>query len=85
MALEVSIRTILSVGRVIRSKYGMKPNGWDSNLETWGSFRNPWEFISQGLNVFLQNTKMRVEDVTKFLFWRDKWREKFCFRVYSEY
>ena len=28
-------------GMVIRSKYGLHPNGWDSNLVTRGSFRNP--------------------------------------------
>lgn len=51
--------------KVIKSKYGLKLNGWDSNLVTQGSFRNPWTFISQGLVVFLQNTKMR-ENGLKF-------------------
>lgn len=57
--------------RVIRSKYGLQPNGWDSNLLTRGSFRNPWKFISPGLNYFLQNVKLQVGNGTKIFFWKD--------------
>ncbi|GMN62719.1 hypothetical protein TIFTF001_031795 [Ficus carica] len=36
--------------KIIKSKYGIQSNGWDSNVIR-GSFRNPWKFIS-GLSVF---------------------------------
>ncbi|KAL5569664.1 hypothetical protein UlMin_026239 [Ulmus minor] len=32
---------------VIRSKYGLNREGWDTNLVTVGSFRSPWKFIAQ--------------------------------------
>lgn len=30
---------------VIRSKYGFYLNGWDTNLVTQGSYKNPWKYI----------------------------------------
>ncbi|KAL5538425.1 hypothetical protein UlMin_043523 [Ulmus minor] len=42
---------------VIRSKYGLNREGWDTNLVTVGSFRSPWKFIAQGTSNFLLNTK----------------------------
>lgn len=44
--------------RVIRSTYGLQSNGWDLNLVTRESFRNPWKLNSQGLNSFLRNVKI---------------------------
>ncbi|KAL5557970.1 hypothetical protein UlMin_034181 [Ulmus minor] len=45
---------------VIRSKYGLNREGWDTNLVTVGSFRSPWKFIAQGISNFLLNTKWVV-------------------------
>ena len=42
--------------RVIKSKYGMQNNGWDTKVVTNGSFRNPWKFISQDLNIFSKHS-----------------------------
>ncbi|KAL5575095.1 hypothetical protein UlMin_016794 [Ulmus minor] len=42
---------------VIRSKYGLDRNGWDTNRVTVGSFRNPWKFISQGISTLSSYTK----------------------------
>ena len=34
--------------KVIKSKYGIQNNGWDTKVITNGFFQNPWKFISQG-------------------------------------
>ncbi|KAL5543250.1 hypothetical protein UlMin_010960 [Ulmus minor] len=47
---------------VIRSKYGLDRNGWDTNRVTVGSFRNPWKFISQGFSNFFSYTKWSFFD-----------------------
>ena len=38
-----------------------------------GSFRNPWKFISQGLQTFLKNISLRVGAGNRIRFWRDVW------------
>ena len=58
---------------VIRSKYGKHANGWDSNVLTNGSFKNPWKFISQGLQTFSKNISLKVGQGTRVLFWKDSW------------
>ena len=37
---------------------------------TNGSFRNPWKFISQGLNLFSKHTALKVGNDKKILFWK---------------
>ena len=37
---------------IIRSKYGIHENGWDSNVVIRGSLRNPWKAISKGIKSF---------------------------------
>ena len=61
-------------GMVIRSKYGLHPNGWDSNLVTRGSCRNPWKFISQGIALFHNFVKWKVGRGNRVCFWEDVWR-----------
>ncbi|KAL5548696.1 hypothetical protein UlMin_003927 [Ulmus minor] len=52
---------------VIRSKYGLNREGWDTNLVTVGSFRSPWKFIAQGTSNFLLNTKWVKEPTDESL------------------
>ena len=66
---------------VIRSKYGLHPNGWDSNLATRGSFRNPWTFISQGIALILNFVKWEVGTGNRIRFWEDVWRGEQPFAV----
>ena len=40
---------------------------------TRGSFRNPWKFISQGLQAFLKNISLRVGAGNRIMFWKDVW------------
>ena len=74
MNLEISLRTKYFKGMVIRSKYELHPNGWDLNLMTRGSFRNPWIFISQGIALFLNFVKWEVGRANRIHFWEDVWQ-----------
>ena len=67
--------------RIIKSKYGLQNNGWDTKVVTNGSFRNPWKFISQGLTLFSRHLALKVENGTKILFWKDSWKGDTCFAV----
>ncbi|KAL5577599.1 hypothetical protein UlMin_019298 [Ulmus minor] len=58
---------------VIRSKYGLDRNGWDTNRVTVGSFRNPWKFISQGISNLSSHTKWVVGRGDHILFWHYNW------------
>ena len=37
---------------IIKSKYGVHENGWDTNMVTRGTHRNPWKAISSGIDKF---------------------------------
>ena len=52
---------------IIRSKYGLSNNGWDSKVVSSGiwTYRNPWKFIYHGRESFLEHT-------TTIRFWEDK-------------
>ena len=58
---------------IIRSKYGLNDNGWDSNLVSRGTFRNPWKAISNGLDSFKGLIRLRVGKGNKTRFWEDAW------------
>ncbi|KAL5543390.1 hypothetical protein UlMin_007174 [Ulmus minor] len=66
---------------VIRSKYGLDRNGWDTNRVTVGSFRNPWKFISQGISNFFSYTKWVVGRGDHILFWHYNWCESYIFKT----
>lgn len=51
----------------IRNKYGMCTNGSDSNFVTRGFFRNPWKFTTRGINIFLQKTEKWGQETKYFL------------------
>lgn len=52
---------------------GLDPNSLDSRVLTNGSFRNPWKFVSQGLNRFSMNMSWKVGDGSSIWFWKDIW------------
>ena len=58
---------------IIRSKYGLNENGWDSRFVSRGSFRNPWKAISNGLHSFKDFIQLRVGKGNKTRFWEDFW------------
>ncbi|KAK9927793.1 hypothetical protein M0R45_024959 [Rubus argutus] len=58
---------------VIRSKYGLKENGWDANCVVRGSSRNPWRDISSGIDTFLGRCLLAVGKGDKVRFWEDTW------------
>ncbi|KAI5334762.1 hypothetical protein L3X38_024895 [Prunus dulcis] len=59
--------------KVIKSKYGLDSNDWDSKLTVTGSCRNPWQDISKGYNTFLQCCRFSVGNGVKVRFWEDQW------------
>ena len=48
--------------QVIRSKYGLHPNGWDTNSASRVTHNCPWKFISQGLPSFCSLLSFRLGD-----------------------
>ncbi|KAM7513904.1 hypothetical protein LguiA_003487 [Lonicera macranthoides] len=64
---------------IIRSKYGLSDNGWDSKVVSSGTYRNPWKYISHGLESFLEHTKLEVGGGSTVRFWEDKWRGETTF------
>lgn len=59
--------------RIITSKYGLQPNGWDAKVVSRGSLRNPWKFISQGYGAFSANISFTVGEGSRVRFWQDHW------------
>ncbi|CAL9004181.1 unnamed protein product, partial [Prunus brigantina] len=59
--------------RIIKSKYGIDSNGWDTNQMVKVSCRNPWREISKGYNYFLQCCRFSVGNGEKIRFWEDLW------------
>lgn len=53
------------------SKYEIHDNEWDSRVVMLGTYRNPWQIISQDLNTFSHHVRHLV--------WGDWWGEDpFC-------
>lgn len=45
---------------VIKSKYGMHKNGWNTADVNRGSGRGPWVYMSKGRAAFLSNIKLAI-------------------------
>ena len=58
---------------IIKSKYGLHKNGWDSNVVVKGSYRNPWKAISYDIVNFLPFIQLKVGNGVKIRFWEDVW------------
>lgn len=59
---------------VIKSRYGMQGNGWDSQIGIRASARCPRKFISQGLPRFLSHCSFVVGNGERIHFWEDVWK-----------
>lgn len=59
--------------KIIRSKYGMHLNGWDTISASKASHACPWKFITQGLPSFSSFLSFRLGDGQRIRFWEDKW------------
>ena len=60
---------------VIKSKYELNENQWDSGINHMGTHRNPWKFISSLYGEFHSWVAFKVGNGTKLRFWDDVWRE----------
>ncbi|KAM7520449.1 hypothetical protein LguiB_019411 [Lonicera macranthoides] len=47
-------------------------------MSRW-TYRNPWKYISHGLESFLEHTKLEVGGGSTIRFWEDKWRGESAF------
>ena len=59
--------------KIIVSKFGVGPNGWDSNIDLKCSLRSPWKAIVKGWSSFACNVKIRVGCGDRTRFWIDCW------------
>ena len=59
--------------KVIKSKFGIHPNQWDSRVVDRGTFRSPWKAISSIYGEFFQLVSFKVGNNNKIRFWEDKW------------
>ena len=59
--------------RVIRSKFGIHTNQWDSNVVHRGTLRSPWKAISSLYGEFLRVVSFKIGDGKKVRFWEDIW------------
>ena len=57
--------------KVIRSKFGIHPNLWDSKVVDRETFRSPWKVISS--LEFLQMVCFKIGNGNKVRFWEDTW------------
>ncbi|KAM7481594.1 hypothetical protein LguiB_006177 [Lonicera macranthoides] len=58
---------------IIRSKYSIQTNRWDSKVVLRGSFRNPWKAISLGIEKFVGYIRYKAGDGEKIRFWTNSW------------
>ncbi|KAM7481515.1 hypothetical protein LguiB_006098 [Lonicera macranthoides] len=59
--------------KIIKSKYGLSDNSWDSTKIRRGTYRNPWKAIVQGFENFRKNIRYKVGNGSKVSFWSDLW------------
>ena len=59
--------------KVIKNKFGISPNKWDSNMVVGGTFRSPWKAISSLYEDFHRMVCFKVGKGNKVRFWEDIW------------
>ena len=59
--------------KVIRSKFGISPNQWDSKVVLRGTFKSPWKAISSLYGDFHQMVSFKIGKGNKVRFWEDIW------------
>ena len=66
---------------VIKSKYGLHANQWDSGINHMVTYRNPWKFVSSLYGEFHSLVAFKVGNGTKLRFWEDVWRGDVAFQI----
>ena len=80
MALAFLFREDALWYSVIKSKYGLNENQWDSGINHLGTHRNPWKYISSLYGEFHSLVAFKVGNGTKLRFWEDVWRGGTAFK-----
>ena len=67
--------------KVIRSKFGLHNNNWDSRFPLRSSYRSPWKFIYSLYSDFRQLVRFKVGDERRIRFWEDVWWGEEAFAI----
>ena len=62
--------------KVIKSKFSLHSNQWDSNVVERGAFRSPWKAISSLYGEFHQKLAFKIGNGNRIRFWEDIWVDK---------
>ena len=62
--------------KVIKSKFDIHPNHWDSKVVERGTFRSPWKVISSLYSEFHQMVSFKIGNGNKVRFWEDRWADE---------
>ena len=65
--------------KLIKSKFGLQNNRWDSGLASRSIYRSPWKFISSLYEEFRRLLCFRVSNGRKIRFLKDVWWGKEAF------
>lgn len=58
---------------MIKSKFGLHQNGWDTGIHSSVSYGSPLKFIHQCYPLFLPHTRYPVGNGEHIRFWEDVW------------
>ena len=59
--------------RVVKSKYGIRTNGWDTKGAARVTYRCPWKFISSVYDHYIKQVVFKVGKDNNIRFWEDVW------------
>ena len=59
--------------KVIKSKFVLHPNQWDSKVVEYRTHRSPWKAMSSLYGEFYQMVSFKVGNGNKVRFWEDIW------------
>ena len=62
--------------KVIKSKFGIHPNHWDSKVAERETFISPWKAISSLYGKFHQMVSFKIGNGNKMMFWEDRWADE---------
>ena len=65
--------------KVIKSKFGLHLNKWDSGLASRSSYRSTWKFVSSLYEEFSDLVCFKVGNGRRIRFWEDVWWEDEAF------
>ncbi|PON86224.1 hypothetical protein TorRG33x02_179430, partial [Trema orientale] len=65
--------------KMIKSKYGLASNSWDSKIASRTTYRSPWKFILKQYDIFYKMVAFKVGNGDNIRFREDAWRGEDAF------